>query len=88
MKHETKFAHWIRTEGHSEFLLRLNGNVGPEKTFTVVPDRLPESILDDALATAMQRLNRFLPENTSINMASVDTGDIEAEFAAAVARRI
>ncbi len=28
MKHETKFAHWIRTGGHSEFLLRLNGNAG------------------------------------------------------------
>ncbi|MCZ6770597.1 MAG: phage minor head protein [Proteobacteria bacterium] len=36
----------------------------------------------------MRRLNRFLPENTSINMALVDTGDIKAEFAEAVARRI
>ncbi len=85
MKHETKFAHWIRTGGHSEFLLRLNCNVGLEKKFTVVPDRLLESILDDALGTAMQRLNQFLPENTSINIASVDTGDIKAEFAEAVA---
>ena len=88
MKHETKFAHWIRTGGHSEFLLRLNCNVGLEKKFTVVPDRLLESILDDALGTAMQRLNQFLPENTSINIASVDTGDIKAEFAEAVASRI
>ncbi len=36
----------------------------------------------------MQRLNQFLPENTSINIASVDTGDIKAEFAEAVASRI
>lgn len=88
MKHETKFARWIRSGGHSEFLLRLNSNAGLEKKFTVVPDRLLESILDDALGTAMQRLNQFLPENTSINIASVDTGDIEAEFAEAVASRI
>jgi len=88
MKHETKFAHWIRTGGHSEFLLRLNGNAGLETKFTVVPDRLLATILDDALGTAVQRLNRFLPEHTSINMASVDTGDIEAEFAETVASRI
>ena len=33
-------------------------------------------------------MNQLLPENTSINIASVDTGDIEAEFAEAVASRI
>lgn len=81
MKHETKFADWLRTGGHSEFILQLNDRVVPEKKFTVVPDRLLETVLDDALQIAVNRLNRYLPENTSINISSIDIDDIKAEFA-------
>lgn len=88
MKHETKFAHWIRRGGYSEFLLRLNNNAGLEKKFIVVPDRLLVSILGDSLGIAVHRLNQFPPENTSIDIASVDISDIKAEFAEAVATRL
>ncbi len=88
MKRETKFADWLRTGGHSEFILQLNDRVVPEKKFTVVPDRLLETVLDDALQIAVNRLNRYLPENTSINISSIDIDDIKAEFARTVADRI
>jgi len=88
MTYETKFAHWMRTGGQSAFLLRLHSSAGLEKKFTIVPDRLLETILDDSLGIAVHRLNRFLPEDTSINVASVDVSDIKAEFAEAVATRL
>ncbi len=76
MKNDTIFSSWIRSGGLSNFHFRLGNILTLEKKFTVVPDRLLESVLADALEIAVQRLNQFLPENASINISSVETDDI------------
>lgn len=59
MRHESKFAAWIRSGGKSVFVLPLGPVRAPEVKFSVVPDRLLDSIIDDPLATAVARLNGF-----------------------------
>lgn len=88
MKHETKFASWIRHGGHSEFVVSLKASRSLEKKFSVVPDRLLASISDDALRLAVERLNAFLPDNASINISAVDTSDLEAELVESIASRL
>lgn len=61
MRHESKFSTWIRTGGQSSFVLPLTSLVSLETKFSVVPDRLLDSIIDDALAMAVTRLNRISP---------------------------
>lgn len=88
MKHETKFASWIRYGGHSEFVVPLKASLCLEKKFTVVPERLLASISDGALRLAVERLNAFLPDKSSINISSVDTSDLEAELVESIASRL
>ena len=72
MRHESKFSTWIRTGGQSSFVLPLTSLVSLETKFSVVPDRLLDSIIDDALAAAVTRLNQYLPSGISVDISAVD----------------
>ena len=69
MLHESKFSTWIRSGGQSTFVLALNSFVDLETKFSVVPDRLLDGIIDDALAAAVGSLNRSLPSGASIDIS-------------------
>lgn len=88
MRHETKFARWIRFGGKSAFVVPLNGFAVPEFKFSVAPERLLDSIIDDALATGLARLNAFLPTGVSIDITLVDLAPIRDELRDAVASRL
>jgi AraC-like DNA-binding protein len=88
MRHESKFAAWIRSGGKSVFVLPLGPVRAPEAKFSVVPDRLLDSIIDDALATAVARLNGFLPEGVSVDISSVDLTAIRDQLRSSVADRL
>ena len=88
MRYETRFAHWIRFGGKSAFVVLLNGFAVPEFKFSVVPERLLDSIIDDALATGLARLNAFLPTGVSIDITLVDLAPIRDELRDAVSSRL
>lgn len=88
MRHESKFAAWIRAGGKSVFVLPLGPVRAPEVKFSVVPDRLLDSIIDDALAAGVARLNGFLPEGVSIDITSVDLTTIRDQLRTSVADRL
>jgi len=88
MRHETKFVAWIRSGGISVFVLPLGPVRAPEVKFSVVPDRLLDSIIDDALAAGVVRLNGFLPEGVSIDITSVDLTVIRDQLRSSVAGRL
>lgn len=88
MRHESKFAAWIRSGGKSVCVLPLGPVRTPKVKFSVVPDRLLDSIIDDALATAVARLNGFLPEGVSIDISSVDLTAIRDQLRSSVAGRL
>lgn len=88
MRHESKFAAWIRSGGNSVFVLPLSPLRAPEVKFSVVPDRLLDSIIDDALAAGVTRLNGFLPGGVSIDITSVDLAGIRDQLRTAVAERL
>ena len=88
MRHESKFSTWIRSGGHSAFVVPLIKLGAPETKFSVVPDRLLDSIIDDALATAVTRLNVNLPDGVSIDITSVDLTLIRDELRTDVADRL
>ena len=88
MRHETKFAQWIRFGSTSEFLVPLRNQLEIESKYEVVPQRLLETILDEGLTAAVSQINQSLPETTSVNISSVDLSDIKADFADAIAVRI
>jgi predicted chitinase len=88
MRHESKFAAWIRSGGNSVFVLPLGPVRVPEVKFSVVPDRLLDSVIDDALAAGVARLNAFLPEGVSIDITSVDLTAIREQLRASVADRL
>jgi len=88
MKNETKYANWIRHGGHSEFTLQFKALPYLEKKFSVVPERLLATIKDDALRLAVEQLNAFLPEYSSIDISGIDTSDLEAELSDAIASRL
>lgn len=88
MRHESKFATWIRTGGQSSFVLPLTSLVNLETKFSVVPDRLLDSIIDDALAAAFTRLNQYLPSGISVDISAVDLTPIRDELRAEVAARL
>jgi hypothetical protein len=88
MRHESKFAAWIRSGGNSAFVLPLGPVQAPEVKFSVVPDRLLDSIIDDALAEGVARLNGFLPEGVSIDITSVDLTTIRDQLRTSVADRL
>jgi predicted chitinase len=88
MRHESKFAAWIRSGGNSVFVLPLGPVRASEVKFSVVPDRLLDSIIDDALAAGVARLNGFLPEGVSIDITSVDLTAIRDQLRSSVAGRL
>ncbi|WP_170607397.1 phage minor head protein [Ruegeria arenilitoris] len=88
MKHETKFANWIRKGGQREFTVHLKTPAVLDHKFTVIPERLLASIMDDALRTSVERLNAFLPQNLSINISGVDTSDLKAELSNSITSRL
>lgn len=88
MRHESKFATWIGSGGNSVFVLPLGPAQAPEVKFSVVPDRLLDSIIDDALASGVARLNGFLSEGASIDITSVDLTTIRDQLRTSVADRL
>lgn len=62
MHHESTFAASIRSGGNSVFVLPLGPVRAPEVKFPVVPDRLLDSIVDDALTVGTARLNGYFQQ--------------------------
>lgn len=88
MRHESKFSAWIRSGGHSAFVVPLSKLGAPETKFSVVPDRLLDSIIDDALAAAVGRLNQYLQSGVSVDITAVDLTPIRDELRGEVADRL
>lgn len=88
MRHESKFSTWIRSGGQSAFVLTLNNLVDLETKFSVVPGRLLDSIIDDALVVAVGRLNKYLPSGVSIDISAVDLTPIRDQLRGEVAARL
>ena len=88
MRHESKFSSWIRSGGQSTFVLPLTSLVNLERKFSVVPDRLLDSIIDDALVAAVSRLNQYLPSGVSVDISAVDLTPIRDQLRAEVAARL
>lgn len=88
MRHESKFSTWIRSGEQSTFVLALNGFVDLETKFSVMPERLLDSIIDDALAAAVGRLKEYLPSGVSIDISSVDLTPIRDQLRSEVADRL
>ena len=88
MRHESKFSTWIRTGGQSSFVLPFTSLVSLETKFSVVPDRLLDSIIDDALAVAVTRLNQYLPGGVSVDIGAVDLTPIRDQLRSEVAARL
>ena len=88
MRHESKFSTWIRSGGQSTFVLALNSLADLETKFSVAPDRLLDSIIDDALAVAIGRLNQYLPSGVSIDFSAVDLTPIRDQLRGEVAGRL
>ncbi|MES2143761.1 MAG: phage minor head protein [Pseudomonadota bacterium] len=88
MRHESKFSTWIRSGGQSTIVLVLNDLVHLETKFSFEPDRLLDSIIDDALAAAVGSLNRYLPDGVSIDISAVDLAPIRDQLRREVADRL
>jgi hypothetical protein len=88
MRHESKFAAWITSGGDSVFVLPLNPVLAPEVKFSVVPDRLLDSMIDDALTAGAARMNGLLPEGVSIDITSADLTAIRGQLRTSVADRL
>jgi predicted chitinase len=88
VRHESKFATWIRSGGQSAFVVPLDPFHFLESNFTVEPDRLLDSITDDALAAAVARLNDHLPPGVSVNITSVDLAPVRDELRIAISDRL
>lgn len=88
MRHESKFSTWIRSGGQSAFVLTINNLVDLETKFSVVPSRLLDSIIDDALVVAVGRLNQYLPSGVSIDISAVDLTPIRDQLRGEVAARL
>lgn len=88
MRHESKFSTWIRSGGQSAFVLTMNNLVDLETKFSVVPGRLLDSIIDDALVVAVGRLNQYLPSGVSIDISAVGLTPIRDQLRGEVAARL
>jgi predicted chitinase len=88
MRHESKFSTWIRSGGQSTFALPLTSLGNLESKFSVVPDRLLDSIIDDALVAAVSRLNQYLSSGVSVDISAVDLAPIRDQLRAEVAARL
>ena len=88
MRHEGKFSTWIRSGGHSTFVLRMTSPDKLETRFSVAPNRLLDSIVDDALTAAVTRLNQYLPGGVSVDISAVDLTPIRDQLRTEVAARL
>ena len=88
MRHESKFSSWIRSGGQSTFVLPLISLVNLERKFSVVPDRLLDSIINDALVAAVSRLNQYLPSGVSVDISAVDLTPIRDQLVWLLTRMI
>jgi predicted chitinase len=88
MRHESKFSTWISSGGQSAFVLTMNNLVDLETKYSVVPGRLLDSIIDDALVVAVGRLNQYLPSGVSIDISAVDLTPIQDQLRGEVAARL
>ena len=88
MRHESKFSTWIRSGGQSALVLTMNNLVDLETKFSVVPGRLLDSIIDDALVVAVGRLNQYLPSGVSIDISAVGLTPIRDQLRGEVAARL
>jgi predicted chitinase len=88
MRHESKFSTLIRSGGQSAFVLTMNNLVDLETKFSVVPGRLLDSIIDDALVVAVGRLNQYLPSGVSIDISAVGLTPIRDQLRGEVAARL
>jgi putative chitinase len=59
-----------------------------ETKFSVAPNRLLDSIIDDALTEAVTRLNQYLPGGVSVDISAVDLTPIRDQLRAEVAARL
>jgi putative chitinase len=66
----------------------MNNLVDLETKFSVVPGRLLDSIIDDALVVAVGRLNQYLPSGVSIDISAVDLTPIRDQLRGEVAARL
>ena len=71
LRHESRFAAWIRAGDQSALVVRLSQVSSLETKFSVSPDRLLDGIIDDALSMAVSRLNSHLPDGVSIDISAV-----------------
>ena len=88
MRHDIRFSNWIRAGGQSSFVLNLNSRHDLKTKFSVVPERLLDGIIDDALMIATQRLNTYLPKGVSVDIQSVDLSAIRDGLRSEVAHRL
>ena len=88
MRHESKFSTWIRSGGQSALVLTMNNLVDLETKLSVVPGRLLDSIIDDALVVAVGRLNQYLPSGVSIDISAVGLTPIRDQLRGEVAARL
>ncbi len=88
MPFDGEFARWLKFGGKSTIVLRLIALKPMEKKFDFDTSNLLDSIVDAALAEALDRVNEFLPENMSVNIAGPSTAEIYGEFAGVVAQRL
>ena len=88
MRLEIEISTWIRSGGQSPFVLAMNSLVDRETKFSVVPDRPLDSIIDDALAAAVGRLNQRLSGGVSIDISTVDLTPIRDQLRGEVADRL
>jgi predicted chitinase len=68
--------------------LTINNLVDLETKYSVVPGRLLDSIIDDALVVAVGRLNQDLPSGVSIDISAVDLTPIQDQLRGEVAARL
>jgi putative chitinase len=66
----------------------MNNLVDLETKFSVVPGRLLDSIIDDALVVAVSRLDQYLPSGVSIDISAVDLTPIRDQLRGEVAARL
>lgn len=85
MRHESTFSTWIRSGGLRTFFLPLTGLVNLETRFSVVPGRLLDSIIDDALSVAVTRLNQYLSGGVSVDISAVNLTPVRDQIRAEVA---
>ncbi len=88
MRYESMLSAWTRSGGQRAFVVPLVTLVAPQTKFSVVPDRLLDSIIDDALGATVGCLNDYLPSGVSIDITSVDLTPIRDELRAAIADRL